>query len=121
MKNLSVIVILFFILSTKLAYCQEKNLVSGKISIGIELIDIPKEIKSDVAYVIDSKNQTIYKRFSEILKGNVIVVTDLKNKVITAYIPEAGRQSPVLRCFNASFGPSGDGSGWGGFWDCLFG
>jgi hypothetical protein len=50
MKNLSVVVILFFILSTKLAYCQEKNLVSGKISIGTELIDIPKEIKSDVDY-----------------------------------------------------------------------
>jgi hypothetical protein len=42
--------------------------------------------------VIDSKNQTTYKRFSEVLKGNIIVVTDLKNKIITAYIPEAGRQ-----------------------------
>lgn len=67
------------------ATAQENKIVSGKISVGGELIDLPKEVKSELEYKQNSSEFIKYERYSEEFKG--IVVTDSKNNIVSITLP----------------------------------
>lgn len=81
MKNflLSLFAVVFF---TNFFFAQEVKIVSGKISSGFESVDLPIEIKSDKVYTIQSSEFTKHVRYSEVLKGEVLIVTDTKDKIV---------------------------------------
>lgn len=118
-KNLT---LLLLFASTSI-FAQEKNLISGKVLVGTKQFEIPAEVKSNKIFKLDSREFTMYKRFSESLKENVIVVTDSKNKIVCAYLPTStpDPQARIFKCFQQGFWNHNGGTGWGGFWDCMFG
>lgn len=118
MKNIYLFQIIVLVFASTV-YAQEKNLISGKIIIGENQLEIPKEIKSDLVYNENSPEFTVFNRYSEISKQNVIVAVDSKNKIVCALLPSNTDKTKISKCFTTSFWNGEGGTGWSGFWNCL--
>jgi hypothetical protein len=98
---------------------QESKIISGKITIGSTITEIPGEIKSDLEYIIDSSDFIKHERFAENLGGYVTVISDNRDKIVAVVFPVTSATSKMnpLKCFKTNFW--GSGGGWSGFWDCI--
>lgn len=117
MKNFlfSLLATVFF---SNFFFAQEMKIVSGKISSGIESIDLPVEVKSDHVFKTESTEFTKHVRYSETLKGEVLIVTDSKDKIVAITVPSTTSMERIKNIFKcvkeAIWGTSGMG-----FWDCM--
>lgn len=118
MKKLFAFYALIVVITTSTCYSQDRNFVSGKILIGDDQFEIPKEVASNLIYKIDSPEFIVYKKYSVEYKGSIIIITDEDNKIVAALLPDSFVKSRI-RCFSVGWWNSEGGTGWGGFWDCL--
>jgi hypothetical protein len=106
-----------------------QKIVSGKISNGKDLIDIPTEIASNLSYKADSSEFTTINKYSETLKGNVSITFDSKNKLVSILYPSSKPLSkavigPIKDCYKDCMKGSGGGSesgSWLCYWMCITG
>lgn len=99
---------------------QDAEIISGKINTNSSSVDIPKELKSDLTYKLNSEEFVVHKHYYEELKGNITVITDSKDNVVAVTLPVStseARLRDIVKCFKNAFW--GNGGGWGGFWDCV--
>jgi hypothetical protein len=102
------------------ASAQDAEIISGKINTSTYSIDVPIELKSDLTYKINSEEFVIHKHYYAELKGTITVITDSKDKVVAVTLPTTtseARLRDIGKCFKSAFW--GEGTGWGGFWDCV--
>jgi hypothetical protein len=115
MKNLLFGLIATFVVNFSF-FAQETKIEIGKITSGSIKMDLPIEIISTSLYKENSSEFTKTTRYSETLKGDVVVITDLKNKFVSITLPlntPAEKVSPIANCIKDCW------SNWNCFWDCL--
>lgn len=113
---------LIAIISFTSIFAQQSSIVSGKISSNISSIDIPIELKSDLLYETESFEFIKTERYISNLKGNIVVITDSKDKIVAVTLPmgtSLEKVKSIGKCFTTSFWNHEGGTGWSGFWNCL--
>lgn len=120
MKNffLCLMVLLFFSFRVQ---AQEVKIVSGLISSGMYQTEIPEEVQSKLTYENQKQEFIRHTRYCDNLKGEISIVTDSKDRIVAVTVPygtSVERLRDIAKCFKRAFW--GEGTGWGGFWDCLF-
>jgi hypothetical protein len=99
--------------------------LDGKIASGNETIDIPIEVRSLMKFDLKSQEFTQYVKYSEKLKGEVVLILDSKNKVVRATLPVGFAKAalgPIGKCLKDCMGGGSSESGaWLCYWVCITG
>ena len=119
MKKL-VLGLLATVLFLNFTSAQDTEIISGKINSKEYTVDLPSELRSDLEYKSESQEFIIYKHYYTELKGYITIITDSNDRVVAIALPTTtseARFRNIVKCIKNAFW--GNGSGWGGYWDCV--
>jgi hypothetical protein len=99
--------------------------LNGKISSGNVTIDIPLEVVSELKFDSKSQEFTKYIKYSEKLNGEVVLIMDSKNKLVSISLPLGLSKvglGPIGKCLRDCMGGGSSESGaWLCYWVCVTG
>ena len=102
-----------------------QNVISGKISNGKDVIDLPQEVVSSLKYDIKSDEFSTISKYSKTYQGIVYLVVDTKNLIVGVVLPPTvskAAMGPILNCFkDCNRGGGSESGAWLCYYLCLTG